>query len=265
MAAPPATPVVVIAHRGDADHAPENTAAAFRAAIAADARVVETDVQLSADGVLFLLHDDAPTRTTDSARQGIGEETVAETLTWAELATLDAGGWFGPKFAGEPIPLLRDLGELLAAERRRGADVGLDLEIKPPLTHAVADVVDAVARELAQPCWGGLLEAGEVVVTSFDPEVVTVGMERLPVPVGLITAATPTPAEIAEIAEVAVVGALITEQADLTPEAVAAAHAAGLPVGVYTVNAPDWERMLALGVDAICTDDPGGLRAFLAQ
>ncbi|MBN8883806.1 MAG: esterase, partial [Salana multivorans] len=100
----PSTPPVVLAHRGDADHAPENTLAAFRAAVAAGARGVETDVQLSADGVPLLLHDDGPARTTDSLARGIPAETSIESLPWETLAGLDAGSWFDERFRGEPIP-----------------------------------------------------------------------------------------------------------------------------------------------------------------
>lgn len=255
------SPPVVVAHRGDCTHAPENTLAAFRAAIAAGARVIETDAQLTSDGVLFLLHDDALPRTTDSLARGIPADTVAETLTWDELAVLDAGGWFGETFRGEPLPTLASLGALLATPSAEGS-TGLDLEIKPPLVHSAAEMVEAVRAELARPVWADLVAAGEIVVTSFDPEVVTLAIERLPVPVGLLTAATPTPAEVPELAASGI-AMLMTEQADVTTEAIAAGRAAGLRVGVYTANAPQWERVLALGVDAICTDDPVGLRARL--
>lgn len=262
------TSPVVLAHRGDADHAPENTLAAFRAAVAAGARAVETDVQLSADGVLLLLHDDGPARTTDSLARGIPAETSIESLPWETLAALDAGSWFDERFRGEPIPLLADLGDLLAAAFATGdatrPPVGLDLEIKPPLLHSAARVVDAVAAELARPVWADLVAAGEVVVTSFDPEVVTLALDRLPVPVGLLTATTPAPEEVPELAAGGI-AALVTEQEDVTAAAVSAAHAVGLPVGVYTANAPEWERVLAAGVDVICTDDPVGLRTYLAR
>lgn len=239
--------------------------AAFRAAVAAGARVIETDVQLTSDGVLFLLHDDDLPRTTDCVAHGLAAETPAESLPWEQLAGLDAGAWFGPEFAGEPIPRLRELGELLAAQLAScGPAVGLDLEIKLPLRHSAAAVVDAVSAELARPVWADLLAAEEVVMTSFDPEVVMLGLARLPVPVGLLTAATPTPAQIPELAASGV-ALLMAEQRDVTPGTVATAQEAGLAVGVYTANALDWARVVAARVDAICTDDPAGLRAYLAR
>ncbi|MFN3631099.1 MAG: glycerophosphodiester phosphodiesterase family protein, partial [Casimicrobiaceae bacterium] len=86
-----------MAHRGAGTLAPENTLAALRHGHALGYRAAEVDVKCSADGVTFLLHDDALERTTN----GTGR---AEQLDWRALSLLDAGGWFGQSFAGEPLP-----------------------------------------------------------------------------------------------------------------------------------------------------------------
>ena len=78
--------VLVDAHRGASAWFPENTLVAFEAAIASGADSVELDVQLSADGVAVVIHDDTVDRTT------LGSGAVAQ-LTAAELAALDAGSW----------------------------------------------------------------------------------------------------------------------------------------------------------------------------
>src|SRR5690606_26274520 len=96
--------VRVIAHRGASGYAPENTRAAFEKAIAMDADAIETDVRLSADGHLVLVHDATVTRTTD------GRGPVAD-HTLAELRSLDAGRWLGPQFEGERVATLSELVE----------------------------------------------------------------------------------------------------------------------------------------------------------
>jgi glycerophosphoryl diester phosphodiesterase len=84
-------------HRGASAAAPENTFAAFDAAVAEGAVYTETDVRLTSDGELILLHDPTLDRTTDA-----GGPVSARSLE--ELRGIDAGSWFGPSFAGQRIP-----------------------------------------------------------------------------------------------------------------------------------------------------------------
>src|SRR5919201_2276293 len=109
----------LLAHRGASGYAPENTIAAFERALALRADGVETDLRASNDGVLVLMHDERVDRTTD------GEGAVA-VLTLDELRRLDAGGSYGPRFAGERVPTLD---ELLS---RYGGRLPLCLEVKQP-------------------------------------------------------------------------------------------------------------------------------------
>ena len=87
--------VTVIAHRGARSLAPENTLAAARKAHALGADLWETDVAVTADDQLVLMHDDAMTRTTNVA--DIFPERVPaafSTYRLAEIRSLDAGSWF---------------------------------------------------------------------------------------------------------------------------------------------------------------------------
>jgi glycerophosphoryl diester phosphodiesterase len=86
----------IIAHRGASAEAAENTRAAFLKACAGQADGVETDVQLTADEVPVLWHDD------DLGKLGLPERRVDD-FTYAELLGMDCGGWFGPAQAGEPV------------------------------------------------------------------------------------------------------------------------------------------------------------------
>jgi glycerophosphoryl diester phosphodiesterase len=120
MAAP-----LVIAHRGDSTHKPENTIAAFAAALETGAAIVEFDVHLSRDGAVMVIHDPTVDRTTN----GHGK---VKALALEELRRLSAGypSRFGATHAGERIPTLAEVLGLLR-ERARAM-----IEIK---TEAVTD------------------------------------------------------------------------------------------------------------------------------
>uniref|UniRef100_UPI0005C294EE glycerophosphodiester phosphodiesterase family protein n=1 Tax=Pseudacidovorax intermedius TaxID=433924 RepID=UPI0005C294EE len=83
-----------IAHRGAGKLAPENTLAAFRLGAEYGYRMFECDAKLSQDGVVFLMHDAALTRTT--GMPGVGGDQP-----WAALSQLDAGRWHSRRYAGE--------------------------------------------------------------------------------------------------------------------------------------------------------------------
>ena len=101
--------VLTIAHRGASAHFPENTIAAFAAAIRAGADMCELDVQKTVDGALVVIHDDTVDRTSD----GRGR---VDMLTLAAIRRLDAGRWCGDQFAGEGIPTLAEVFDLTAGQ-----------------------------------------------------------------------------------------------------------------------------------------------------
>jgi glycerophosphoryl diester phosphodiesterase len=93
---------ICIAHRGLSASAPENTVAAFHKAIALGFDNIETDCQLSADKVCFIVHDEQLGRVND----GSGAVAAASA---SYIATLDAGSWFDPVYQGQRIPRLEDM------------------------------------------------------------------------------------------------------------------------------------------------------------
>jgi len=106
----PATPentkkVMVIAHRGEHLHHPENTLAAFQAAIDAGADYFELDVRTTSDGKFVIMHDSTLDRTTN----GTGE---VHKHTFDEIRALDAGAKFSPAFAGTKAPTLDEAFDL---------------------------------------------------------------------------------------------------------------------------------------------------------
>jgi glycerophosphoryl diester phosphodiesterase len=226
-----------IAHRGASGHAPENTHAAFAAALELGAEAVELDCQLSADGELVVIHDETLERTTDG-RGPVGDRTAAE------LARLDAGAWFAAEFRGERIPRLADvMGQLQGR-------VTLNVEIKS-------------ARDLGviEPKLAALITAERaadwVVFSSFHPE----GMRnmRTAAPwarLGVLCDRDPMTGGLA-LAHELKAELLIPGRRWVDGRVIAAAHAAGLDVWVWTVNEPgEMRRLIALGVDAIFSDYP---------
>jgi glycerophosphoryl diester phosphodiesterase len=226
-----------IAHRGAGRLAPENTLAAFRVGAAHGFRAFECDVKLSADGVPFLLHDATLERTTS----GRGP---AAALAWSELSRLDAGGWHGRTWAGEPIPSFAAIARFCL----RNA-FALDVEIKPsPGTER--ETGRAVAA-MASALWAG---ATPPLLSSFRPDALEGAREAaaaLPRALLLDTVRSGWLDEARWLGCVAVV----FHHALVDAALLAAVHGAGMRACVYTVNDPAEARRLdALGIDGIVTD-----------
>ena len=128
------------AHRGHAA-CPENTMLAFKKAFEDGFEEIETDPQLTKDGVIVLMHDNAINRTCRN-RDGspIAQEILVKESTYEELLGYDAGIAFGAEFSGTPIPRLEELLELLD-----GSNVVLDLDKKIP-TDKLDALLELVSR-----------------------------------------------------------------------------------------------------------------------
>ena len=235
----------VISHRGASGHAPENTLAAFKRAVAQGATFIETDLQLSRDARFVAIHDATVNRTTN----GQGE---VHNMTLAALRRLDAGSWFGSEFAGERIPTLEEI-----LDFSKKSDVVFYLELKPGGSwggeHALV---------------GALRESGEIpraVVISFDASVVRNLREIEPtLMTGLLyDGQLENPLEKA----VEVGARQLVARGDLvTPALLAGARKKDLQLVCWTVNHPAHMRMLiAAGVDGIMSDYPDRLVAALKK
>ncbi len=242
-------PIVVTAHRGFSGKAPENTLAAFRAAIEVGCDMIELDVHLIRDGEVVVIHDDTLERTTDGRGAVAGK-------TLAELRGLDAGAWFAPRFSGERIPTLV---EVLALARDR---ILVNIELKkgknfPYTMEELADQALSVV-EIA-----GM--ADRVLFSSFDSAAVERIRERNPrLPVALIVERpwmNPGEAGGGKIYPI-----LNCRTRVLNGENIRRAHAGGVRVHVWTVNRPAaMARFIALGVDGIMTNHPDRLIALLQE
>ena len=246
-----------MAHRGASVLAPENTLAAFAAAIALGSSAVEVDVQRTRDGALVVLHDPTLSRTTDAGVRlpGRGPWRVAD-LTYDEVAALDAGSWHGRAFAGERVPLLREVLDLL-----HGTGTGLLLEVKAP---ASAPGIEADLHAVLRSSPGYLADSlweRRLVVQSFDHD----SMRRFKelasdVPVGLL--GSPPRRRLPELATWA--DQVNPRHRSLRASYVDAVHDAGLACQVWTVDrTTDMLRAAALGVDGVITNRPDVLRGLL--
>jgi glycerophosphoryl diester phosphodiesterase len=226
-----------VAHRGAGRRAPENTLAAFREGHRLGWRAFECDVKLSADGVLFLLHDTELERTTS----GRG---VAGRLDWATLATLDAGGWHGPSFAGEPIPALDTIAAFC-----RDNDCAIDLEIKP--TPGVDAETGAAVAQAARRLWQG--QPGPVL-SSFSTQALAAAQRAAPEVPRMLLIDKWRDGWLDEARALACAAVMCNHRL-LDAAAVERIHGAGMRALAYTVNdGPTADRLRSLGLDGLCTD-----------
>jgi glycerophosphoryl diester phosphodiesterase len=133
--------IELIAHRGYPRYYPENTLAGFEAAVSAGARFVETDVQLSLDGVPFLFHDRNMDRVC-GMESAIGDHTAQELDTIAAMEKPR----FGDRFVNEMIPRLSAFVQWLL----RQSEVHAFVEIKRGTIEqfGIETILDTVTREL---------------------------------------------------------------------------------------------------------------------
>lgn len=237
----------IIGHRGAAAHAPENTLAGLRAAAALGAPWVEFDVMLTGDGVPVLFHDDNLKRTT-------GYDAAMAATPLAALGALEAGAWFAPRFAGEPIPTLE---QALALVLELG--VGANVELKP--TPGREAETAAAALDVLHCRWPA--DRPAPLISSFARASLEVVRDRAPeVPRGLI--ARRLPRDWDRVAAALGCSTLHLAGRWLSKRTAAKVKAAGYGLAAFTVNdGPTARRLLARGVDCLITDAPDVIAAAL--
>lgn len=233
--------VGIISHRGAAAIAPENTLRAMQVAFEQDVEFVETDVQLTADGVPILMHDPTLDRTTN------GSGAVAA-HTLAEIKALDAGSWFGAEFAGETVPTLEEFVEVL----------------EPTTTRALVELKGIWQPEQVETLVEFLRShylVNRVALQSF--EVPTLEMLRETAPefarVMLTREWDQVTVDQAVDLQVSAVGAR-TKLFDGRPDLVEQLRPLGIGTLVYTLNSERrWKHAAEAGLDLVVTDDPVSL------
>lgn len=228
---------MLVAHRGSSGDAPENTFVAFDLAVTQEADAIELDLRLTRDGVPVAIHDSTLERTTNGSGPVAG-------ATLAEIRGLDAGSWFGVRFAGQCVPTLEEV------LRRYHGRIFLKLELKasPQGDEGLAErVADLLRRYLA---------LNEVEVFSFDQALAKRVKAMRPELVVGICYQEHVPFRLAPAHETEAL-VLHIPWATIRPETVVKVHQAGVLVDAWTVNdLATAQRLAEWGVDCITTDYP---------
>lgn len=269
---------VNIAHRGASAYAPEHTLAAYRLALGMKADFVEPDLQLTRDGVLICLHDASLERTTNVAKvfperfrtvKGKQHWMVSD-FTLPEIKQLDAGSWFAAKYAGEKVPTLQEMIDVVKGK------TGIIPETKSPEAHEKSGLsMEKLLMDVLQK--NGLDRPGAdpktpVVIQSFSRASLLKMRKEMKCELPLLLLFPPEEKDTltseylkklkADVDGIGPNKAIVQED----PAVVKRAHEAGLTVTIFTCRAKkpepfadvksEMKHYLELGVDAIFTDNP---------
>ena len=227
-----------IAHRGAGKLAPENTLAAFELGASYGYRMFECDVKLSADDVLFLLHDATLERTTNGRGQ-------AREKSWATLSQLDAGSWHSAGYAGQRLASFEAITRFCLDN-----SYFLNIEIKP--TPGLEFVTGKVLANAAALLWKDA--AVPPLLTSFQAASLQAAQRAQPqLPRGLLLDNL-SPGWLSTALELGC-AAVVCKYTLWDAATVGQARTAGLRTLSYTVNNESAvQRLLTLGTDGIITD-----------
>ncbi|HHU78985.1 MAG: glycerophosphodiester phosphodiesterase [Caldicoprobacterales bacterium] len=238
---------VIYAHRGASAYAPENTEAAFCMAMEMQAGGIELDVHLSRDGKVVVCHDER----VDRVSNGTG---LVRDMTLEELKKLDFGSWFGDEFRDERIMTLDEFLKLV-----EGWDGILNIEIKSGviLYEGIEDrIVDALRR---------FDRIDTSIISSFNHySLLAIKKLEPALKIGLLYAAgLVEPWEYARRIGAEAIHPLFYSAA---PPIITGCRENGILLNAWTVDEPEYIRMLALGgVDGIITNVPDTAREITSQ
>lgn len=227
-------------------------------------RWVENDVQRTKDGELVIMHDDTLKRTTNV------EELFPDRAPWkvadftaAEIATLDAGSWFSPKYAGQRVPTLKQYMNRVSRNHQK-----LVFEFKKPELYP--GIEKQGLEVLRKTGWLDRHHVGsKLVIQSFSAESVkTVHALRPDVKTGFL--GTPAVADLPKYAEFS--DQINSTHGSISNDYVAAIHALkgphGKPLEIFTWTVNDAaaaRRVADFGVDGIITNTPDVVRRAISE
>ncbi len=250
LAAGPGYAMDIIGHRGASKDFPENTVRSVREAFAQMADGAEVDVHLCRDGEVVVIHDPDTLRTT-------GKKLLVKESALEALRALDAGVWKDNRFAGEKIPLLSEILDVVPAGKTLIVEIKCGVEILPALEKILA------ARGAGK----------KIVLFGFDLTVVRQAKRRLPaLPVLWLhkgekkAPGQPAayPADMLRLAQEAGLDGVGLHFDGVSASLVSEARKRGLRVFVWTVDdVAEARRLHGLGVDALITNRPGEMRRQL--
>jgi len=232
----------IIAHRGYRAKYPENTLVAFQAAMNAGAPMIELDVMLSCDRKLIVIHDATLERTTN------GSGPVVD-YTLEELKQLDAGSWYHSQFAGERLPELEEVFDLVSGK----ALINIEVKSNAYEPYHPKDAIEQQILELVKrkKAWSWVL------ISSFDADILQqISSMENSLPIALISK-TPATRHTVKLCTRLKVFSWHPNHKIVTRKQVNMMHAAGIKVFPYNVDRlEDYVKMINLKVDGVITSDP---------
>jgi glycerophosphoryl diester phosphodiesterase len=247
--------IQVIAHRGGANLAPENTLAAFKNAIQLGVDMIEIDIEQTSDSVVVVIHDRTINRTTT----GSG---AVDSLTYDEIRALDAGSWFDSRYKDERIPTLDEAMELIAGK------VVLLIEIKsggeryPGIEQRTIESIQKYNAKSWVIVQSFNLKAVERI-EAMDPEVKTYYLlgRNFTEYFDMHFTEEKQPEDKAFSFD-----GLAVHHSQLTDENIPIMQNYGLDVFTWTVDEPEeMQRLIDAGVDGIITDAPDVLLQVVSK
>ncbi len=277
---------------------PENTLPAFEYAIGIGVDVLELDMAVTKDNVVVISHDPilrAPVCSPPASYKG--SMAVIRQLTLAEVREWDCGKVRNPEFAtqtpvpGTKMPTLDEVFQLAAKSKvkfnietkitaeRTTKERALAMVVRlglAPGSEAAKNAVDAMMaigpdsapspEEFVKLVLAKIRQyhvEDRIILQSFDFRTLH-AMKKIAPEIQLSALTTDGKKSFVEMAQEAGAQIISPVYQTVTPEKVKAAHAAGLSVVPWTANRPaDWDKLVAAGVDAIISDDPASLIAYL--
>lgn len=263
--------ISVHGHRGARAAMPENTLPAFEYAIAQGVDALELDLAVTKDNVLVVSHDPELSEKICVAPAGVKSRVIRE-LTLAEVKQFDCGSLPNKEFPkqkqvpGTRVPTLE---EVLALAKKGKFEFNIETKIfpsKPELTPSPAEFVRLMVVAVKKH----KLES-RVILQSFDWRTLEEMKKQEP---KIRTSALYPSGNSEAVLKMDYVAEARKIKADMvsphfrttTPEKVAQAHAAGMQVVPWTANdAATWQKLVDAKVDAIISDDPAALIAWLKE
>lgn len=239
----------LIAHRGLNTLAPENTFAAFHAAIENGINWIETDVDILGDGTPIIIHDSLLDRTTNHSGSYYD-------LSLTDLRSIDAGSWFAPEFIGEPLPTLH---ELINFMNRYQLNANIEIKSNEQGKRQTLQLIDAVIAELER-----LHPARQVIISSFNPVLLSYFKARAAkLPIGCLYEQGMLLPDWKSVLELIGASFIHPHQTDLRADHIDAFHRAGFGVNTWTVDSRDRANELAnWGIDGIISNVPHELKGI---
>lgn len=237
------------AHRGASGHFPENTLLAFEEARKSGVQWIEADLNLLADDVFIIFHDENQGRT-------VAGSLPVHQAKWADFETCDAGIWKGSQFSGQRVMCLADFLEWAITH-----EVSINLEVKcysQRQQQSAALLSAELARHMDQlESKKKAVSADRLVISSFNSDFLYELHKYDPdLPKALICNELP-PNWCDLAADLSLTAIHLNQKTIDSPKIIEAVHAQNLLLRLWTVN--DWDRLqtfINYGVDQILTDYP---------